>query len=102
VEAAFPGQNGKIAFASNPDGNHEIYTMNPNGGGLDRLTNNNAGDFDPAWSPDGNRIAFRSNRDGNLEIYAINSNGTGVDRLTNSCPHSQHHGHLLKEDEGRL
>ena len=31
AEAAFPGQNGKIAFTSNRDGNLEIYTMNPNG-----------------------------------------------------------------------
>jgi Bacterial Ig-like domain len=47
--AAFPGENGKIAFESNRDGNAEIYTMNPNGQGIDRLTNNPAGDFFPAW-----------------------------------------------------
>jgi|SRR5215208_6775061 len=49
--AAFPGQNGKIAFESNRDGNAEIYTMNPNGQGIDRLTNNPANDFFPAWQP---------------------------------------------------
>jgi hypothetical protein len=47
--AAFPGENGKIAFESNRDGNAEIYTMNPNGQGIDRLTNNPAGDFFPSW-----------------------------------------------------
>ena len=31
---------------------------------LIRLTNNNAQDAGPAWSPDGKQIAFRSNRDG--------------------------------------
>ena len=84
AEAAFPGQNGKIAFTSDRDGNSEIYSMNPNGQGLDRLTNNPQSDRDPAWSPDGNRIAFQSNRDGNYEIYAMNSNGQSLDRLTNN------------------
>ena len=38
AEAAFPGQNGKIAFSSTRDGNHEIYSINANGSGVTRLT----------------------------------------------------------------
>ena len=34
-----------------PDCNHEIYIMNANGGGLVRLTDNLAHDWDPAWVP---------------------------------------------------
>jgi Bacterial Ig-like domain len=49
AEAAFPGQNGKIAFESTRDGNFEIYAMNANGTGLDRLTNNPAFDSSPDW-----------------------------------------------------
>ncbi len=51
---------------------------------LTRLTNNPAGDFDPAWSPDGTRIAVSSRRDGNSEVYVTNADGTGVTRLTNN------------------
>jgi dipeptidyl aminopeptidase/acylaminoacyl peptidase len=83
--ATFPGKNGKIAFESNRDGNYEIYSMNSNGTGLERLTNNPTDDFNAAWSPDGNKIAFTSLRDGNREIYSMNSNGKGlVVRLTNN------------------
>src|SRR6185369_9527895 len=41
-----------------------------------RLTNNNAMDGGPSWSPDGTRIAFCSNRDGKNEIYVMNVDGS--------------------------
>jgi Tol biopolymer transport system component len=48
-----------------------------------RLTNNNASDGSPRWSPDGERIAFTSDRDGNTEIYVMNADdGSGQTRLT--------------------
>src|SRR5919112_1754349 len=50
ARAAFPGQNGKIAFVSDRDGNVEIYAMNPDGTGQANLTNlSTANDFDPDW-----------------------------------------------------
>jgi DNA-binding winged helix-turn-helix (wHTH) protein len=51
---------------------------------LVRLTNNNAMDCEPAWSPDGSRMAFWSNRDGGKEIYVMDANGSNVKRLTNN------------------
>lgn len=53
AEAAFPGQNGKIAFARDGD----IWTVNPDGTGRIRITTNPARDFSPRWSPDGKQIA---------------------------------------------
>ena len=51
---------------------------------LVRLTNNNAMDCEPVWSPDGSRIAFWSNRDGGKEIYVMDADGSSVKRLTNN------------------
>ena len=58
--------------------------MNPDGSGLTRLTDNEAGDMHPNWSPDGQRIAFQSDRDGDWEIYVMNSDGSGLTRLTDN------------------
>ena len=41
AQAAFPGQNGKIAYAENPfnvGGLHGIWTVNPDGTALTRIT----------------------------------------------------------------
>jgi dipeptidyl aminopeptidase/acylaminoacyl peptidase len=87
-QAAFPGQNGKIAFQSGRDGNLEIYTMNPDGSSVIRLTNNpttGAVDRFPAWSPDGNKIAFtRWNLDfSSLNIYVMNADGSNQTNISN-------------------
>jgi hypothetical protein len=90
AQAAFPGANGKIAFAR-PTCIYaycpfDIFTMNPDGTNEAQLTDNpnNIGDANPAWSPDGTKIAFQSSRDGNWEIYTMNADGSGVSRLTNN------------------
>lgn len=55
--AALPGTNGKIVFESERDGNFEVYSMNGDGTGQKRLTNNASHDGQPVWSPDGSKIA---------------------------------------------
>jgi len=72
----------RIAYASNADGNLEIYTMNPDGSGKTRLTRDAAKDAEPKWSPDGKRIAFKSTRDGNDEIYVMNADGSNPVNVT--------------------
>lgn len=83
AEAAFPGNNCKIVFASdrytffNPEGDLEIYTMNPNGTGVVQLTVNTADDRYPAYAPDGKKIAFVKNSNNDAEVYTMNANGSG-------------------------
>ncbi len=76
---------GRIAFASDRDNDFEIYLIDPDGGGLTRITDNPAEDVGPSWSPDGTKIAFVSNRDGNQEIYTMNADGSNPTRLTNNA-----------------
>jgi Tol biopolymer transport system component len=83
------GPGGLIAFASDEDGDFEIWVMGADGSGRQPLTDHDAADLSPAWSPDGNRIAFVSNRDGNDEIYVMNAGGSGVRRLTQTADASE-------------
>lgn len=73
---------GKIIFQSNRDGDEEIYVMNPDGSRLIKLTDNNAFDGYPVWSPDGREIAFESNRDHNFQIYIMDYDGKNQVRVT--------------------
>ena len=72
----------KIVFASNRDGDWDIYSMDLNGDNLLQLTNHRTTDEDPAFSPDGRRIAFNSNRGLSPELYVMDSDGNNVIRLT--------------------
>src|SRR5437763_15343189 len=74
--------NGRLVFASNRDGNHEIYSMNADGSEQTRLTYHPAYDDEPRWSPDGTRIVFISNRVGNVELYLMDADGPNQTRLT--------------------
>lgn len=80
--AAFPGADGRIAYASNQSGNWDIYTMNADGSDQRRLTTDPANDTQPSFSADGTKIAFASDRAGNYDVYTMNADGSGVVRLT--------------------
>ena len=71
-----------IVFQSTRDGNFEIYSMNADGSGQQRLTTMPANDMSPSWAPDGKRILFTSDRDGIWEIYTMQSDGSSPTRLT--------------------
>jgi TolB protein len=52
--------------------------------GTDVQLTEEAENFDPAWSPDGQFIAFMSDRDGNLNLYVMTSQGQEERALTST------------------
>lgn len=73
---------GKIVFASDRDGDYEIYVMRANGSRVRQLTHNTADDYGPAWSPDGRSIAFvRFVSRSNEEIFLMSAQGTAEMRV---------------------
>ncbi len=77
AQAAYPGQDGRIAFVR---AGH-IYTIEPDGTGLQQLTTG-SGDSGPRWSPNGKDIAYNDN--GNLWI--MHANGSHQRRITDAAP----------------
>jgi len=75
---------GRIAYMAkdNPDATWELWVMRGDGSDPKRLTQNEANDMTPTWSPDGKSIAFVSDRDNNKEIYVIKADGTQPLNLT--------------------
>jgi Tol biopolymer transport system component/LysM repeat protein len=80
-DTAPAGSGARVAFMSARDGNWEVYALNMDGSSLKRLTNNNAQDGLPTWSPDGKSIAFVSNRGGAWAIWVMNADGNNQRKL---------------------
>lgn len=64
------------------DGNSNIFTMDLRTRNTARLTDTNAIDTSPSYSPDGNRIVFTSDRGGRAQIYVMNADGSNHQRIS--------------------
>jgi TolB protein len=87
VDAAFPGQNGRIYFYRQVGGDestNEIFSMKPDGTNKKRLTNNNTRDEDPQLSPNGRWVVFERDVNGDPDIFKMKPDGSQVRRLTNN------------------
>lgn len=82
VVSAGPVANGRIAYAGDDSGDFEIFTIEPDGSGVAKLTSNGFWDTEPAVSPDGTEIAFSSDAEDDEDIYVMDIDGTDVVRLT--------------------
>lgn len=73
----------RIIFSRGRGAIGEIYSMNPDGSDLIRLTDNEVEDIYPAPSPDGTKIAYTSTTpDGLWDIFVMNPDGSEITRLT--------------------
>jgi eukaryotic-like serine/threonine-protein kinase len=69
-----------LAYASERNGNVDIYVQHVSGGHPMRLTQHENWDWEPSFSPDGSHIAFRSERDGG-GIYVVDTLGGGERKI---------------------
>jgi len=65
----------KIVFASDRDGDLEIYSMALDTSIVTQLTTNTSSDKQPSLSSDGTKIAFVSDRSGDWGIYTMDADG---------------------------
>jgi len=91
VAANFRGSNSapawspdgsKLAVCLSREGGSQIFTVNPDGSSLRRLTSSSAIDTEPRYSPDGQWIYFTSDRGGSPQIYRMAANGGEPQRVT--------------------
>src|SRR5881396_1269561 len=83
----------QLVFTGFSNGFTDLYTINRDGTGLRRLTNDKFADLHPAWSPDGKTIAFVTDRGGetdfdllrfgNLRIALLHLDTGAIDLLGN-------------------
>jgi len=77
-----PYAQGRIAFATDRDGNFELYVLDMTTQVSQRITSDPGDDREPAWSPDGAWLAFVSDRGGSYDIYVLRPDGSDLRRLT--------------------
>jgi TolB protein len=72
-----------LAVVLTKDGVSQIYTVNPDGSNLKRLTRSSAINTEPSFSGDGKFIYFTSDQGGSPQVYRIRSDGSGSpERIT--------------------
>jgi Tol biopolymer transport system component len=64
-----------IVWSSSRNGNHDLFTCNPDGSDLKQLTKGDAVDWFPRFSPDGQRILFVRSQKGWVSERDANSDG---------------------------
>ena len=72
----------RISFISSRGGSFDLWMMNADGTGVERLTDHSAADYDPIWAPDGQSLIFSSERDSRSDLYRVWLADRRVDRLT--------------------
>jgi Tol biopolymer transport system component len=64
------------------NGNLDLWTTSPSTGATHRITDDQAQDWDPAFTADGKHLLWSSNRSGHFEIWIAEPDGRNARQLT--------------------
>ena len=70
--------HGLIAFSRLSSNNGNIFTIRPDGSGLQQLTRSPEQDESPVFSPDGRWIAFERGFEGHRDVWLMHADGSGA------------------------
>jgi Tol biopolymer transport system component len=79
--AAFPGDNGRILFVKNARNSSPLYSVNPDGSRLRKITRGRYDDA-PSVAPNGRKITFAREAHDGSAIFSVHMNGRHLKRLT--------------------
>ena len=96
AEPSWSPDGGQIAFVSWKDGGNEIYLMDADGQGLERVKRG-LGGHSPSFSPDGGRIAYHTPHEGFYHIHVAEVDGKNRVRLTHN---QEHHSQAARSPDG--
>ncbi|HVG00166.1 MAG TPA: hypothetical protein VND68_10035, partial [Chloroflexia bacterium] len=87
-------------------GEHQIYTVRPDGTDLKGPLTTAGINLYPTWNKAADRIIFRSSRDtdveGQSELYIMGPNGENQVRLTKTTPPVAHNNPRISPDGSRI
>lgn len=84
--AAFPGENGRIAYDRSmygepPSPDSSIFTIRPDGSDVRQLTDSPGDSRSPSWSPDGLMLVFARGAKDRTSIWTMNADGSEQNRV---------------------
>ena len=92
-EASWSPDGTRVAFEFIDEDEHaghiQIYVINVNGRGFERMTPDLPIKKEPAWSPNGRKIAYASQEEGYFKINVMDADGKNRKRLTRKQAHNQ-------------
>ena len=79
---SFSPDGAQVTFESDRGGTQQVYVMNSDGSGQNRISFGNGRYSTPVWSPDGKWIAFTKQESGKFSIGVMKPDGSGERILT--------------------
>lgn len=85
IDPAWSPNGQMVAFSwRRPDGNFDIYIMDPASREIRQITRDSGKNERPSWAPDGRHIVFESTRSGERQIWTMLADGSQAHLLTMS------------------